>query len=200
MHTAWPTIITKLALKKMTIDDDHPLTKQVFWLNDKQCLRAMLAPNLYSLMKDFGQLSQRPIRFYEIGSCFRKESSGARHSNEFTMLNLVEMGLPEQDRQDRLETLAKIVMKAANINDFCFESEDSKVYGSTLDVLAGPAQIEVASGAMGPHPLDTAWGITDTWVGMGFGLERLLMTSKEDNSIGKWAKNLSYIDGICLNL
>ncbi len=91
-------------------------------------------------------------------------------------------------------------MKAARIEDYDFETEDSKVYGSTLDVVAGIDRIEVASGAMGPHPLDAAWGITDTWVGMGFGLERLLMTSKEDVSIGKWAKNLAYLDGICLNL
>lgn len=195
-----PTIITKQALKKMTIDDDHPLTKQIFWLNDKQCLRPMLAPNLYRLMKDFSRLKQRPIRFFEIGSCFRKESSGARHSNEFTMLNFVEMGLPLKDRHDRLKFLAEMVMQTAGINDYCFESEDSNVYGSTIDVLAGPEKIEVASGSMGPHSLDMAWEITDTWVGMGFGLERLAMTAKADNSIGKWTKSISYIDGICLNI
>lgn len=195
-----PTITTRHALKKMTIDEDHPLVQQVFWLNEKQCLRPMLAPNLYSLMKDFSRLNHRPIRFFETGSCFRKESSGAGHSNEFTMLNLVEMGLPEQDRHDRLMFLAENVMKAAGIRQYHFESETSKIYGSTLDVLAGPDRIEVASGAMGPHPLDAAWGIIDTWVGMGFGLERLLMTSKSDNSIGKWTKSLSYIDGICLNI
>ncbi|RLB89093.1 MAG: pyrrolysine--tRNA(Pyl) ligase large subunit [Deltaproteobacteria bacterium] len=195
-----PTITTKQALKKMTIDEDHPLTKQVFWLNDKQCLRPMLAPNLYSLMMDFGRLNQGPIRFFEIGACFRKESSGARHTNEFTMLNLVEMGIPEQDREERLNFLAKQIMKAAQIDDYHFETEDSKVYGSTLDVVAGPRHIEVASGAMGPHPLDAAWGITDTWVGIGFGLERLLMTSKGEMSIGKWAKNLAYVDGICLSI
>jgi pyrrolysyl-tRNA synthetase-like protein len=195
-----PTITTKQALKKMTIDEKHPLTKQVFWLNDKQCLRPMLAPNLYSLMMDFGRLNQLPIRFFEIGSCFRKESSGARHTNEFTMLNFVEMGIPEQDRQERLNFLAKQIMKAAKIDTYHFEIEDSKVYGSTLDVLAGPEHIEVASGAMGPHPLDAVWGITDTWVGMGFGLERLLMSSKSDMSIGRWAKNLTYVDGICLDI
>jgi pyrrolysyl-tRNA synthetase-like protein len=195
-----PTITTRQALKKMTIDEAHPLTKQIFWLNDKQCLRPMLAPNLYSLMMDFSRLKQKPIRFFEIGSCFRKESSGAKHTNEFTMLNLVEMGIPEQDRNERLNFLAEQIMKAADIVDFKFETEESQVYGSTLDVVAGPEHIEVASGAMGPHPLDAAWGITDTWVGMGFGLERLLMTSKGDISIGKWAKNLTYLDGICLNI
>ncbi|MCP4023031.1 MAG: pyrrolysine--tRNA(Pyl) ligase large subunit, partial [Desulfobacteraceae bacterium] len=195
-----PTIISKSALKKMTVDENHPLSKQVFWINGKKCLRPMLAPNLYSLMIDFGRLPQRPIRFFEMGSCFRKESEGARHASEFTMLNLVEMGQPKEERNERLNALAKIILKAAGIEDYQFETEDSKVYGTTLDVVAGPQKIEVASGAMGPHPLDAAWGITDTWVGMGFGIERLLMISQKDAAIGKWVKSISYFDGLCLSL
>ncbi|MCK4767344.1 MAG: hypothetical protein KAS28_03075 [Desulfobacula sp.] len=195
-----PTIITKAALAKMTIDEDHPLFHQVYWLTEKQCLRPMLAPNLYSLMVDFSRLNHRPIRFFEMGSCFRKESDGARHNHEFTMLNLVEMGLAKETRIDRLKELAAIIAKAAGLNEFRFESEDSTVYGTTLDVVAGPENIEVASGAMGPHPLDAAWGITDTWAGMGFGIERLLMTSQGDTSIGKWSKSLSYFNGIRLSI
>ena len=195
-----PTIITRAALAKMTIDDDHPLFHQVYWLNEKQCLRPMLAPSLYSLMVDFSRLNHRPIRFFEMGSCFRKESDGARHNSEFTMLNLVEMGLARESRHERLRQLASIIAKTAGLKDFRFESEDSKVYGTTLDVVAGPAGIEVASGAMGPHPLDTAWGITDTWIGIGFGLERLLMVSQDGTSIGRWSKNLSYLNGICLSI
>lgn len=195
-----PTIISISALEKMTIDADHPLFRQVYRINDKQCLRPMLAPNLYSLMVDFSRLPARPIRFFEMGSCFRKESDGARHNSEFTMLNLVEMGLPMDDRSARLKTLATLIATTAGLDDFEFESEDSKVYGTTLDVVAGPERIEVASGAMGPHPLDVAWGITDTWVGIGFGIERLLMTSHGDNSIGRWGKNLSYLNGIRLNI
>lgn len=195
-----PLIISKAALSKMSIDENHPLFQQVYWINEKQCLRPMLAPNLYSLMVDFSRLNHRPISFFEIGSCFRKESDGARHSSEFTMLNLVEMGLPKENRQNRLEELATLVAKTAGLSDFEFEIEDSKVYGTTLDVVAGPDKIEVASGAMGPHPLDQPWGLTDTWVGMGFGLERLLMTSQGDTSIGKWGKSLAYVDGIRLRI
>lgn len=195
-----PLIISKAALSKMTIDENHPLFHQVYWINNKQCLRPMLAPNLYSLMVDFSRLNHRPISFFEIGSCFRKESDGAKHSSEFTMLNLVEMGLPMENRQNRLEELASLVAKTAGLSDFKFEIEDSKVYGTTLDVVAGPDEIEVASGAMGPHPLDEPWGFTDTWVGMGFGLERLLMTSQGDASIGKWGKSLAYVDGIRLRI
>lgn len=195
-----PTIITRHALSKMTIDQNHPLFQQVFWINDKQCLRPMLAPNLYSLMFDFARLQQWPVRFFEIGSCFRKESSGKVHATEFTMLNLVEMGISMDQRQERLEFFAKAIMKTADIDDYALEMDKSEVYGTTLDVLAGPNRVEVSSGAMGPHALDVAWGITDTWVGMGFGMERLLTVSKGDDSIGRWSKSLSSIDGIRLNI
>ncbi len=195
-----PIIISRSALSKMTIDENHPLSRQVYWINEKQCLRPMLAPNLYSLMNDFSRLNHQPVRFFEIGSCFRKESDGARHNSEFTMLNFVEMGLARENRLGRLKELAAIITETAGVNDFRFENEDSTVYGTTLDVVAGPANIEVASGAMGPHPLDAAWGITDTWVGVGFGLERLLMISQGDTSIGRWGKSLSYLNGIRLSL
>lgn len=195
-----PTIITKAALAKMTIDETHPLFRQVYWINKKQCLRPMLAPNLYSLMIDFSRLNHRPIRFYEMGSCFRRESDGARHNSEFTMLNLVEMGLPEKQCYPRLKEVADMIATASGLTDHSFETEDSRVYGTTLDVVAGPDNIEVASGTVGPHPLDAAWGITEPWVGIGFGIERLLMTSAKDRTIGKWGRSLSYLDGIRLRI
>lgn len=195
-----PIVLTSQALAKMGIDQRHPLSRQIYRLSQNRCLRPMLAPGLYSLMRNFSRLRHRPIRFFEIGSCFRKESNGSRHCNEFTMLNFVEMGLSETDRYNRLKTVASMVMKAVGIDEYYFDNKDSKIYGSTLDVMAGPRRIEVASGAMGPHPLDHAWGITDNWVGMGFGVERLLMISNGDASIGRWARNLAYLDGICLNI
>jgi pyrrolysyl-tRNA synthetase-like protein len=195
-----PTITTRAALAKMGIDETHPLNEQIFWINHTQCLRPMLAPGLYSLMQDFSRLDFRPVRFYEMGSCFRKESDGACHSNEFTMLNLVEMGTPEADRLDRLKELAGMVARTARVKDVRFEEETSAVYGTTLDLVAGPFGLELGSGAMGPHPLDAAWDITDTWVGMGFGMERLLMASANDTTMGRWAKSLSYLDGILLRI
>jgi len=195
-----PTIITKHALAKMGIDHTHPLQDQIFWIDDTRCLRPMLAPGLYSLMTDFSRLDFRPVRFYETGSCFRKESDGACHSNEFTMLNLVEMGTPEPGRTDRLKALAGMVARTAKAGDIRFEEEISAVYGTTLDLVAHPSGLELGSGAMGPHPLDAAWNITDTWVGMGFGMERLLMASVKDTSLGRWAKSLSWLDGIPLRI
>lgn len=195
-----PIIISRSFLAKMGIDQTHPLFKQVFWTSEKQCLRPMLAPNLYSLMTDLGRLNHWPVRFFEIGSCFRKESDGSKHKSEFTMLNLVEMGLQEPDSYDRLRHLASIIAKTAGLDDYTFTTETSGVYGTTLDVVAGPENIEVASGAVGPHPLDAAWNITTAWAGIGFGLERLLMASHKDRSIRKWGKSLSYLNGIRLNI
>ncbi|MFK5954314.1 MAG: pyrrolysine--tRNA(Pyl) ligase large subunit [Desulfobacterium sp.] len=195
-----PVIISREALERMTVGRDHPLSKQVYWLDDKHCLRPMLATNLYQYMVNLGRLKARPIRFFEIGSCFRKESDGARHNSEFTMLNLVEMGIPMDQREDRLKELAGIVADAAGLTEYEFETEESVVYGQTLDVVAGIDRLEVASGAMGPHPLDAAWRVTDTWVGLGFGLERLVMVAQNSQSIGKWGKSVSWVNGIRLTL
>lgn len=195
-----PLILSKSALARMTIDESHPLFRQIYWISEKKCLRPMLAPNLYSLMIDFSRVRKGVTRFFEIGPCFRKESDGARHNSEFTMLNLVEMGLSMADREDRIQELATLVAESAGLTDYEFETESSEVYGSTLDIVAGPEKIEVASGAMGPHPLDAAWGFTDTWVGIGFGMERLLMTANKSSTIGRWGKSLSFLDGISLKI
>jgi pyrrolysyl-tRNA synthetase-like protein len=200
VQVATPTILSKGLLAKMSIDDNHPLTAQIFWLDKERCLRPMLAPHLYYVLKDLLRLWEKPVRIFEIGSCFRKESQGARHSNEFTMLNLVEMGLPEEKRQARLEELAALIAAAAGVDDYIIQTENSAVYGETIDILAGERRLEVGSAAMGPHKLDQAWQITDTWVGIGFGLERLLMAAGKGSSLGRLGRSLAYLDGIRLNI
>lgn len=195
-----PLLVSASALAKMGIDEQHPLYSQVFWVDPKKCLRPMLAPNLYSVARDLLRVNEGVVRIFEIGSCFRKESQGARHANEFTMLNLAEFGLPEATRQARLEQLAHLVLRCAGIEDAGFEVETSEVYGDTIDVVHQPSGLELASGAMGPHPLDSKWRITTTWVGLGFGVERLVMVGGQDGSMGSLARSLSYIDGIRLNI
>ena len=195
-----PTILAKGLLQKMGIDDNHPLSEQIFWLDHKQCLRPMLAPHLYFVLVDLLRLWEGPVRIFEIGSCFRKESSGAQHSSEFTMLNLVEMALPQDRREQHLESFAATVMKAAGISEYHLESESSEVYGHTVDVVTNKDDIELGSGAMGPHVLDRAWNIDTTWVGIGFGLERLLMVAEQGNSLARYGRSLTYLDGIRLNI
>jgi pyrrolysyl-tRNA synthetase-like protein len=195
-----PTILSKGLLAKMSIDDDHPLASQVFWLGKDKCLRPMLAPHLYFVLKDLLRLWEKPVRIFEVGSCFRKESQGAQHSNEFTMLNLVEMGLAEDQRQPRLEEMAALVTAAAGVDDYIIQTESSAVYGETIDILAGEDRMEIGSAAMGPHVLDQAWQVTDAWMGIGFGLERMLMIAENSRSLGKMGRSLGYLDGIRLNI
>jgi phenylalanyl-tRNA synthetase alpha chain len=194
-----PTILSKGLLAKMGITETHDLFSQIFWLDSGRCLRPMLAPHLYYVIKDLLRLWEKPVGIFEVGSCFRKESGGARHSDEFTMLNLCEFGLPEEDRSRRIREMADLVTRAAGIDDYRLEAEESTVYGETVDVLSNDG-LELGSGAVGPHALDHAWRITDAWVGIGFGLERLLMTVRGGSSIGKMGRSLAYLDGISLNI
>jgi phenylalanyl-tRNA synthetase alpha chain len=193
-----PIILAKKQLEKMSIGGEHPLSSQVFWLEGDRCLRPMLAPNLYSVSVDLLRVWEKPVRLFEIGSCFRKESQGNQHLNEFTMCNLVEWGLPEESRMARVRQLVGVVMTAAGMKEYDLVETDSEVYGPSLDVVSGDT--ELASGNIGPHFLDANWGIRSTWVGIGFGLERLLMTSRKTNNIHSVGKSLSYLDGASLKI
>lgn len=194
-----PVIITASMLEKMTITKDHPLTGQVFWLDAKRCLRPMLAPNLYSVMRDLHRITKGPVRIFEVGSCFRKESQGAQHMNEFTMLNLVEFaGVENGSQMTRLKELAEGAMQAIGLEDYELEIENSEVYGETLDIVRG--ELEIASGAYGPHFLDSRWGVFEPWVGIGFGIERIAMSMGNYRTIKRVGKSIAFLDGSPLNL
>lgn len=194
-----PIIITASMLDKMTITKDHKLTNQVFWLDAKRCLRPMLAPNLYTVMRDLHKITKEPVRIFEAGSCFRKESQGAQHMNEFTMLNLVDFaGVEEGTQMERLKMLATGAMNAVGIKDYELQIEKSEVYGETLDIVIG--ELEIASGAYGPHFLDPKWGVFEPWVGIGFGIERIAMAMAGYKTIKRVGKSIAYLDGSPLNL
>ena len=191
-----PTMISYEALRKMGITKEHPLYEQVFWLDEKRCLRPMLAPNLYFLMRQLKRNVKMPLRLFEIGTCYRKESHGNSHLEEFTMLNLVEVK-PEIDATERLKEHITSVMDVAGL-DYELTTCASEVYVSTMDVEV--AGVEVASGAVGPHILDPAHGITDPWAGVGFGLERLLLMKSGDLNIKKVGRSLIYLNGARIDI
>lgn len=193
-----PILLSKGLLAKMTVTEDHPLFKQVFWVDDRKCLRPMLAPNLYYILKDLLRIWPHPVSIFEVGPCFRKDTQGGEHMQEFTMLNLVEMGLPLDKRSERLKELASLVMDATGIDKFSLETEKSEVYGETLDVVSG--ELELGSGAMGPHVLDEKWDIDVPWVGIGFGLERLVMVREGFSNVLRAGRSLTYLNGIRLNI
>lgn len=195
-----PIIMSRGLLNKMSIDAKHPLNSQIFWLQDDKCLRPMLAPHLYYLLVDLLRVWERPVRIFEIGTCFRKESKGAKHAGEFTMLNLVEMGTPEETRKERIQDLGSRVATAAGVKHYRFETVSSEIYGDTIDIVAGNDNLEIASAAMGPHPLDRPWKINESWIGIGFGLERLLMASHQSRNLARFCRSLAYLDGVRLNI
>lgn len=191
-----PTTLSKGMLLKMGITEGHPLWQQVYRLEDGHCLRPMLAPNLYYLLGRLGRLWPRPVRIFEIGQCFRKESKGSKHLSEFTMLNLAEMGM-SGDPLDRLVEMAGLVMNGVGLG-YELADERSEVYGTTVDIMVDGA--EVASGAVGPHPLDAHWNITEGWAGLGVGLERLVMAKEGFHNIRRVGRSLIYQDGARLNV
>ena len=141
-----PIMISTNALSKMTITPEHPLYKQVFFVDDKRCLRPMLAPNLYVVMRKLRDHTDGPVKIFEMGSCFRKESKSNVHLEEFTMMNLVDMG-PDGDPMECLKSYIADVMDAAGL-EYTLSREESDVYVETLDVNVNGE--EVASGAIGP--------------------------------------------------
>ena len=200
-----PLTVSRAHLVRMGLTEDHALNKQIFWLDKNKAMRPMLAPNLYYVLVDLLRLAPHPVSIFEIGPCMRKETQGARHATEFTMLNLVEMGLPLESRRERMEDLARLILKASDLPvDECrFITEDSTVYGETMDVES-PDGLELASTAMGPHPLDAPWGIDVPWVGLGFGLERLVMARAALNGVtlnpARAGRSLAYLGGFRLNV
>jgi len=191
-----PTTLSKGMLDKMGITDGHPLRGQIYWLENNICLRPMLAPNLYHLLGHVVRTWPCPIRIFEVGQCFRKESKGSRHLSEFTMLNVVEMGI-DGDPQARLAEIADLVMGPVGLA-YRLHTEGSEVYGSTTDVVVD--DLEIASGATGPHFLDANWNVADNWAGLGVGLERLVMLKEGFKNIRRAGRSLSYLDGARLNI
>lgn len=191
-----PMIVSREFIRRMEITEKDPLWNQIFWLSEKKCLRPMLAPNLYFVM---GKLSRfwRPVRIFEIGPCFRRDTKGSQHLEEFTMFNMVELA-PQEDVSIRLEKMIYHIMKYIGLPEYKLKRESSEVYGSTIDVIVNG--VEVASAAVGPIPKDEKWDITDDWAGVGFGVERLAMVTEGFNSLARVGRSLIYLNGSRLDI
>lgn len=191
-----PTIIPRDFILRMGITESKPIWDQIYWIDERRCLRPMLAPNLYELLKVLQKFS-KPIRIFEVGSCFRKESKGKAHLEEFTMLNAVEL-TPSKLPLERLQDLVEMIMRQLKLHDFVLKQTESDVYGQTIDVIADG--MEVASSATGPIDLDRNWGITEPWAGIGFGLERICSVIKKSTTVAPFGRSLNYLDERCLRL
>jgi pyrrolysyl-tRNA synthetase len=190
-----PILIPVEYVERMGIDSDTELSKQVFRVDKNFCLRPMLAPNLYNYLRKFDRVLPEPIKIFEIGPCYRKESDGKEHLEEFTMLNFCQMG--SGCTRENLEALIKEFLDYLEI-DFEIVGDSCMVYGDTLDVMHG--NLELSSAVVGPVPLDREWGIDKPWIGAGFGLERLLKVMHGFKNIKRAARSESYYNGISTSL
>jgi len=191
-----PSIISRDFIKRMDITEAQNLWRQIFWLDERRCLRPMLAPNLYHVMRELRRVT-KPVSIFEVGSCFRKESKGREHAEEFTMLNAVELA-PKMDANERLKEMIDVSLQAIGMAEYHLEEVKSEVYGETIDVLVDG--VEVASAATGPHRLDRNWQVVEPWAGVGFGLERLAMVRKGCKILGHVSRSLSHLDGSSLSV
>ncbi|HII00294.1 TPA: pyrrolysine--tRNA(Pyl) ligase [Methanosarcinaceae archaeon] len=190
-----PILIPAEYIERMGIDNDTELSKQVFRVDQKLCLRPMLAPNLYNYLRKFDRALPDPIKIFEIGPCYRKESDGKEHLEEFTMLNFCQMGAG--CTRENLEALITEFLDFMEI-DFEIIGDSCMVYGDTLDVMHG--DLELSSAVVGPVPMDRDWGISKPWIGAGFGLERLLKVKHDFKNIKRASRSESYYNGISTNL
>ena len=190
-----PILIPAEYIERMGINSDNELSKQVFRIDKNLCLRPMLAPNLYNYLRKFDKVLPDPIKIFEIGPCYRKESDGKEHLEEFTMLNFCQMG--SGCTRENLESIIREFLDHLKI-DFEIVGDSCMVYGETLDVMHG--NLELSSAVVGPIPLDREWGIDKPWIGAGFGLERLLKVIHNFKNVKRASRSESYYNGIPTNL
>lgn len=190
-----PILIPIEYIKKMGIDDDTHLSQQIFRVDENMCLRPMLAPGLYRYLNKFDNILPDPIRIFEIGPCYRKESDGKNHLEEFTMFNFCQMGSNCDEKN--LLFLIDDFLSYLNIN-YEIESDNSIVYEKTIDIIY--KNLELSSAVVGPIKQDIDWGINKPWIGAGFGLERLLKVIHNFKTIKRSSRSENYYNGISINL
>jgi pyrrolysyl-tRNA synthetase len=182
-------------IERMGITEEDPLYKQIFRVDNNTCLRPMLAPGLYNYLHNFDNIMPDPLKIFEIGTCYRKESDGKEHLEEFTMINFCQMG--SGCTRENLLKIIDDLLKYLKI-DYEVIADNCMVYGNTIDIMHG--DMEISSAVVGPIPQDLDWGVTKPWMGAGMGLERLLKVKHKYINIKRSSRSISYYNGITTNL
>ncbi len=190
-----PILIPFEYMERMGVGEDKKLSEQIFRVGENMCLRPMLAPGLYNHLRKFDNLLPDPIRIFEIGPCYRMESEGNNHLEEFTMLNFCQMG--SRCTRNELEFIIGEFLDFLGI-EYEIIADSCMVYGDTIDVMH--KNMELSSAVVGPIPMDMDWGINKPWIGAGFGLERLLKAKHDFKNIKRASRSESYYNGISINL
>lgn len=191
-----PILLPKTYIVNMGILPSDGLWRQIVWTEGEKCLRPMLAPNLYVIMRRLRRINDS-IRIFEIGTCFRREEDGSQHLTEFTMCNAVCFPI-NTDPALELQTLINLLMSAVEISEYKVIESFCQVYGKTLDIEVDG--MEVCSCAIGPISIDANWGIFEPWIGIGMGLERALMIKHNLKRIKPLGRSLNYLNGISIGV
>lgn len=188
-------LIPEEYLLRMGIDVNEDGEYKVFKTNGNMYLRPMLAPVLYNYLRRFDKILPDPVKIFEIGTCYRRESDGSTHLEEFTMVNFCQMG-KGATREELTELIGEFLTYLGI--EYKFEDDACMVYGDTVDVLHG--DMELSSAVVGPVPMDVDWGINKPWIGAGFGLERLLMAKHGFKNVKRGSRSELYYNGTYINL
>lgn len=162
-------LISKKHIELMGINPINDPNYKLFQVQENLFLRPMLAPGLYVNLKKLDKILPDPIKIFEIGKCFRRESDTKSHLEEFTMVNFCQMGKDSDEKA--LMILIKELLNYLKI-EYSIIKDECIVYGKTIDIMYN--NLELSSAVIGPVKIDIDWGITKKWIGAGFGLERLL--------------------------
>lgn len=181
-------------LLRMGIDVKTDEDYKVFQTNGNMYLRPMLAPVLYNYLRRFDSILPDPVKIFEVGTCYRRESNSNTHLEEFTMVNFCHMG--EGATHENLMDLIDSFLTHLGI-EYTTEGDSCLVYGNTVDVMHG--DMELSSAVVGPVPMDIDWGISKPWIGAGFGLERLLKAKHGFKNIKRGSRSELYYNGNYIN-
>ena len=189
-----PIIIDRKDIELMGIKPDDDQNYKLFKVDNNKYLRPMLAPGLYVYLKKLYRILKKPIKIFEIGKCFRKESDSSTHLEEFTMFNFCHMGNDCDEKT--LMNLIRELLSYLNI-DYTIIKDQNQIYGNTIDIMY--KDLELSSAVVGPVKIDINWEINQKWVGAGFGLERILKAKNNYINIKRSECSKNYYNGIYLN-
>ncbi|NLI61876.1 MAG: pyrrolysine--tRNA(Pyl) ligase [Methanosarcinaceae archaeon] len=187
-------LIPEEYLLQMGIDPETDEDYKVFKTNGNMYLRPMLAPVLYNYLRRFDKILPDPVKIFEVGTCYRRESDSSNHLEEFTMVNFCQMG--DGANAENLMEIIDSFLKHLGI-EYTTEGDSCLVYGNTVDIMHG--DMELSSAVVGPVPMDIDWGINKPWIGAGFGLERLLKAKHGFKNVKRGSRSELYYNGNYIN-
>ncbi len=177
-----PTILSRGLLARMAIRPrgTRCTTRCSGWTSGAACAPCW-PPTSTTLLTDLLRIWDHPVRIFEVGSCFRRDSQGARHAGG------VHHAQPGARWACRPRAAAPgwtswpvWLMEAAGIREYApADARTRRCTGRRSTWFAtAPRRPGAGLRRHGPAPAGPALEDHRPWVGIGFGLERLVMAAE----------------------